>query len=112
MTENTRLYIQTSQRDMFETGQFDTTYQEHVHFFTAHSFKSIPDLTDMRIESFEIVSIRGRSCLVTFVKTSEAQRLDSLSFTLNQRLSYENERGVTEDFLPREVQIERRMSSN
>jgi nucleoside-diphosphate-sugar epimerase/SAM-dependent methyltransferase len=98
MTENTRLYIQTSQCDMFETGQFDTTYHEHIHFFTAHSFQSIADLTGMRIENFEIVSIHGRSCLVTFVKKSGAQRLDSLSFTMNQRLSHEKEQGVTEDF--------------
>jgi len=98
MTQNTRLYIQTSQCDMFETGQFDTTYHEHIHFFTAHSFQSIADLTDMRIEDFEIVSIHGRSCLVTFVKNDGAQRVDSLSFTMSQRLSYENDKGVIGDF--------------
>ena len=98
MTQSTRLYIQTSQCDMFETGQFDTTYHEHIHFFTAHSFQSLADQTGMIIEDFDVVSIHGRSCLVTFVNRPEMKSLEKTSFTLNQRLSYEKEIGVPDDF--------------
>ena len=41
MGTQTKLYIQTSQCEMYETGQFDTVYHEHVSFFTAHSFRKI-----------------------------------------------------------------------
>ena len=36
---STKLYIQTSQCDMHQNGQFDTAYHEHVSFFTGHSFE-------------------------------------------------------------------------
>ena len=97
MTSKTRLYIQTSQCDMLERGQFDTAYHEHIHFFTAHSFERLAELTKLRIIDFEIVSIHGRSCLVTFTKQQSADDT-RLSFTMQQRLEYEKKIGVTEDF--------------
>ena len=66
MNDKTKLYIQTSQCEMYETGQFDTVYHEHISFFTAHSFKKIADLVGLTIINFEITPIHGRSCLVTF----------------------------------------------
>ncbi|CAF1432613.1 unnamed protein product [Adineta steineri] len=66
MGSTTRLYIQTSQCEMYETGQFDTVYHEHVSFFTAHSFQKIATLTGLYVINFEITPIHGRSCLVTF----------------------------------------------
>ncbi|CAF2983206.1 unnamed protein product, partial [Rotaria sp. Silwood2] len=76
MGTTTRLYVQTSQCEMYETGQFDTVYHEHVSFFTAHSFKKIASLAGLRIIHFEITPIHGRSCLVTF----ERIRLSSSTF--------------------------------
>ena len=38
MGPTSKLYIQTSQCNMFQTGQFDTAYHEHTSFFTGHSF--------------------------------------------------------------------------
>ena len=66
MNERTKLYIQTSQCEMYQTGQFDTVYHEHVSFFTAHSFQTIASIVDLKIVNFEITPIHGRSCLVTF----------------------------------------------
>lgn len=66
MSTKTKLYIQTSQCEMYETGQFDTVYHEHVSFFTAHSFKKIADLLGLKVIGFEITPIHGRSFLVTF----------------------------------------------
>jgi len=99
MSLETKLYIQTSQCDMFETGQFDTTYHEHIHFFTAHSFQRAADLADLDIVDFDIVSIHGRSCLVTFMKRSPEKSNSRLrSFTMEQRLEFERKLGMTEDF--------------
>ncbi len=69
MSMKTKLYIQTSQCEMYETGQFDTVYHEHVSFFTAHSFQTIANLVGLKIVNFEITPIHGRSCLVTFQRT-------------------------------------------
>ncbi|CAF1983641.1 unnamed protein product [Rotaria magnacalcarata] len=76
MGTRTRLYIQTSQCEMYESGQFDTVYHEHVSFFTAHSFKKIATLAGLYIVHFEITPIHGRSCLVTFQRI----RLPSTTF--------------------------------
>lgn len=97
MTQHTRLYIQTSQCDMFESGQFDTIYHEHIHFFTAHSFKRLAELTHMDIVDFEIVSIHGRSCLVTFTKKN-AGEVGVASYSMTNRLAYEQSLGATSDF--------------
>jgi nucleoside-diphosphate-sugar epimerase/2-polyprenyl-3-methyl-5-hydroxy-6-metoxy-1,4-benzoquinol methylase len=96
MTTSTKLYIQTSQCDMFETGQFDTIYHEHIHFFTAHSFQRAAELAGLRIINFDVVSIHGRSCLVTMQKRSNSRELPS--YSMLQRLSYERDIGITTDF--------------
>ncbi|CAF1324836.1 unnamed protein product [Rotaria sordida] len=76
MNVRTKLYIQTSQCEMYETGQFDTVYHEHISFFTAHSFKKIAETVGLRIVNFEITPIHGRSCLVTFQRV----RMSGASF--------------------------------
>ncbi len=99
MAPTTKLYIQTSQCDMFETGQFDTTYHEHIHFFTAHSFQRAADLAGLDVIDFDIVSIHGRSCLVTFMKKQEEKaNRRPRSYTMEQRLEYERSLGMTQDF--------------
>jgi nucleoside-diphosphate-sugar epimerase len=70
MGPRTLLYVQTSQCEMFQTGQFDTVYHEHVSFFSAHSFKRAAELAGLEIVNFEITPIHGRSCLVTMKKSS------------------------------------------
>jgi nucleoside-diphosphate-sugar epimerase len=72
MSPRTKLYIQTSQCEMFETGQFDTVYHEHVSFFTAHSFQRAAELSDLVVVGYEITPIHGNSCLVTFMRRGEA----------------------------------------
>ncbi|CAF1591447.1 unnamed protein product [Rotaria magnacalcarata] len=83
MSVRTKLYIQTSQCEMYETGQFDTVYHEHISFFTAHSFKKLADIVGLAIVRFEITSIHGHSCLVTF------QRVDSSNTTFLTRFKTE-----------------------
>lgn len=65
MGRKTKLYIQTSQCNMQQLGQFDTVYHEHISFFTGHSFYKAAQLAGLQIERFETVPIHGESCLVT-----------------------------------------------
>jgi hypothetical protein len=104
MGTRTKLYIQTSQCEMYETGQFDTVYHEHVSFFTAHSFVKIAALAGLHIAHFEITPIHGRSCLVTFqrVRVPSSTFLTSfqkkLAPSLSVALQKERDLGLTDDW--------------
>jgi len=91
MTQNTKLYIQTSQCKMFENGEFDTIYHEHISFFTVHSFKKAAELSDLKITNFEIVPIHGESCLVTFMKNGNQDMIKPF-------LEKEKHLGMTDDW--------------
>ena len=103
----TRLYLQTSQCEMYATGQFDTVYHEHVSFFSAHSFARMADLAGLTIVHFEKVPIHGVSCLVTLMKSNSSSsssssatpsapgsHADSLQVALQEEVST----GQTSDF--------------
>lgn len=97
MGPKTKLYIQTSQCNMQQLGQFDTMYHEHVSFFTGHSFDRASDLAGLYITSFETTPIHGTSCLVTMeLKAShkESPVVESLAI----RLADEARDGITSDF--------------
>ncbi|CAF4185206.1 unnamed protein product, partial [Adineta steineri] len=102
MGTRTRLYIQTSQCEMYETGQFDTVYHEHISFFTAHSFKKIASLAGLHIVHFELTPIHGRSCLVTFQRTKLSSNTfittfqKQLASTLSLALQRERNLGLTD----------------
>jgi hypothetical protein len=95
MGARTRLYIQTSQCEMFETGQFDTVYHEHVSFFTAHSFYETARLSNLEIVNFETTPIHGKSCLVTFMKAA-GDRRRALPAAFQIALDAELSRGLTD----------------
>ena len=94
MSRKTKLYIQTSQCEMYETGQFDNIHHEHVSFFTAHSFQTIANLVGLRIVNLERISTHGRSCLLTlerkdvsntsFITSLQNELVPSLSAALEK----------------------------
>ena len=101
MGPSTTLYIQTSQCNMHQLGQFDTAYHEHISFFTGHSFVKASELAGLKITSFETTPIHGTSCLVTmklpahgFNRTLE----DTVSKTMHDRLNSEKVDGIPTDF--------------
>lgn len=53
MGPTTRLYLHTSQCEMYDSGQFDTIYHEHVSFFGAHSFARMAELVGLMVVNFE-----------------------------------------------------------
>jgi nucleoside-diphosphate-sugar epimerase/SAM-dependent methyltransferase len=93
MGPDTLLYLQTSQCEMMEGGQFDTAYHEHISFFSGHSFQKLAQLAGMKIVSFEVTPIHGKSCLVTMKKTGPDN-----SPTLAARLASEESAGLTTDW--------------
>ena len=102
MSAHTLLYIQTSQCQMHEDGQFDTVYHEHLSFFTMHSFKVAADLSNLTILSFQTVPIHGISCFWTLSRERNAWNLSrkwqNRSSSVQQQLSKEVALGFTTDF--------------
>lgn len=65
LAEHGRIYIQTSQCEMVERGEFDTVYHEHHSFFTAKSFLRLADRAGLVVESVTKVPVHGTSYLWT-----------------------------------------------
>jgi len=65
MGANTTLYVQTSQANMIELGQFDTAYHEHMSFFTAKSMKVAAELAGLQLCEVEKVAVHGTSYIFT-----------------------------------------------
>lgn len=61
MTSTTKLYIQTSQAEIFTNGEFDTIYHEHISFFTIKSMVYLSDLCGLQLFNVEKVPIHGVS---------------------------------------------------
>jgi hypothetical protein len=62
-TKGSGIYIQTSQCDMFENGEFDAVYHEHHSYFTASSFGTLAYGTGLEIKEACKVPIHSMSFL-------------------------------------------------
>lgn len=63
LSDSGRAFIQTSQANMFTTGQFDTVYHEHISFFSVRSMKSLLERANLSLVDVSIVPIHGMSYL-------------------------------------------------
>lgn len=63
LSENGKAFIQTSQADMFTTGEFDTVYHEHISFFNVRSMKALLHRAGLSLSNVSIVPIHGGSYL-------------------------------------------------
>jgi len=79
MDSNSKLYIQTSQANMYVNSEFDTIYHEHISFFSAKSFKKAAEIANLDIVDIGKIPIHGTSFFVTFKKKNnfECTRLSS-----------------------------------
>lgn len=66
-----RIYIQTSQANIFKNFEFDTVYHEHFSFFNSNSFKEAAERCGLVISHIEKVPIHGTSYLVCLEKGKE-----------------------------------------
>jgi 2-polyprenyl-3-methyl-5-hydroxy-6-metoxy-1,4-benzoquinol methylase len=63
LATNGRAFIQTSQANMFSSGQFDTVYHEHISFFNVRSMKALLARAELSLVEVTIVPIHGMSYL-------------------------------------------------
>ncbi len=61
--KNSKIYIQTSQSEMFINNEFDTVYHEHISFFNVKSFLKLLEETNFFLESVTKVPVHGSSYL-------------------------------------------------
>ena len=61
MTNDTLLFIQTSQADMVLNDEFDTIYHEHVNFFNANSMKQLAKRVGLHLVDVQKSPIHGNS---------------------------------------------------
>jgi 2-polyprenyl-3-methyl-5-hydroxy-6-metoxy-1,4-benzoquinol methylase len=61
LTEDGSIFIQTSQADMIEYGQFDTIYHEHISFFNMNSMRSLVNNVGLYLNKILKTPIHGNS---------------------------------------------------
>jgi 2-polyprenyl-3-methyl-5-hydroxy-6-metoxy-1,4-benzoquinol methylase len=66
MSDNTRLFIQTSQADMIKNNEFDTIYHEHLSFFNSSSMKALADRAGLFLVDIRKTPIHGNSYMFVF----------------------------------------------
>lgn len=74
LTNDGILYVQTSQANMLNTGEFDTIYHEHISFFNEHSMQELIKRTNLYLVSHCKVPIHGGSFLFKIVKNIYKQK--------------------------------------
>ena len=76
LSDNGRIYIQTSQCEWLSTYQFDCVYAEHISYFTAQSFIRLVERAGLVIQEVTKVPVHGESYLWTL--TAQGDRGDSV----------------------------------
>lgn len=77
MDKDSVLLIQTSQCKMFQSGQFDTIYHEHISFFNSNSMKYLLKRHGLYLNSVSVEDIHGQSYLFEISKNpSEVKPLE------------------------------------
>jgi 2-polyprenyl-3-methyl-5-hydroxy-6-metoxy-1,4-benzoquinol methylase len=82
-----KIFIQTSQADMFVNGEFDTIYHEHLSFFCVNSMKVCAEQCGLYLIDVSKADIHGRSYV--FVLSQEPV----ISERVNASLEEEKEEG-------------------
>jgi SAM-dependent methyltransferase len=70
MTDNTVLFIQTSQADMVLNNEFDTIYHEHVNFFNVNSMSRLAQRAGLHLVDTIKTPIHGNSYIFILSKSS------------------------------------------
>jgi len=70
MTDNTVLFIQTSQADMVLHNEFDTIYHEHVNFFNVNSMSRLAQRAGLNLVDTIKTPIHGNSYIFILSRAS------------------------------------------
>jgi len=93
MNDQTILYVQTSQSEMIERGQYDTAYHEHLSFFTVRSMDIAAKMAGLCLDGVEKTPVHGSSYIFRL-------RLQShTDITENPIYKYEKDIGLYDDLL-------------
>jgi 2-polyprenyl-3-methyl-5-hydroxy-6-metoxy-1,4-benzoquinol methylase len=87
---NGKAYIQTSQANMFISGEFDTVYHEHISFFNVKSMRALLKRAGLSLSDVSIVPIHGGSYLWEITKNQ------NLNVDFDREL-YENSKGFYDE---------------
>lgn len=87
---NGKAFIQTSQANMFISGEFDTVYHEHISFFNVKSMRALLKHAGLSLSNVSIVPIHGGSYLWEITNVKDP----SIEF---QREIYETSNGFYDD---------------
>lgn len=93
MNDSTILYIQTSQSEMIERGQYDTAYHEHLSFFTVRSMDVAAKMAGLCLDDVEKTAVHGSSYIFKLRLQSKTD------ITKNEVYKYEKEIGLYDDLL-------------
>ena len=85
LTPNGTAYIQTSQSQMYQRNEFDTTYHEHISFFSANSMQTLAKRAGLVLTDIEITSIHGDS-YVFVLKHQGAEVKSSVAETIRKEV--------------------------
>lgn len=69
MNTNSKLYIQTSQKNMIIENEFDTAYSEHLSFFNTNSMKILCEKNGLFLNNVMEETIHGSSYIFEITKT-------------------------------------------
>ncbi len=83
LTEKGTAYIQTSQSQMYQRNEFDTTYHEHISFFSANSMQTLAERAGLVLTDIEITPIHGDS-YVFVLKHPGAEVSNSVTETIRK----------------------------
>jgi len=88
LSSNGKIFVQTSQCDMFLNGEFDVIYHEHSSYFTANSIKELAHRNELYISSIIKTNIHGKS----FLFSLQTEPCDE--FQLNELIELERSAGI------------------
>jgi len=78
-------YIQTSQSQMYQRNEFDTTYHEHISFFSANSMRTLAHRAGLVLTEIHIAPIHGDSYIFV-LKHPGAQIMPSVQHTVDREI--------------------------
>ena len=85
LTINGTAYIQTSQSQMYQRNEFDTTYHEHISFFSANSMQTLAERAGLVLTDVHITPIHGDS-YVFVLKHQGAEVKSSVAETIRKEV--------------------------
>ena len=83
LSPNGTAYIQTSQSQMYQRNEFDTTYHEHISFFSANSMNTLAKRAGLVLTDIVITPIHGDS-YVFVLKHPGAEIKNSVTETIRK----------------------------